>query len=411
MSDVRHSGRPTVDFDHHSPTSERHPWEAAAELREECPVGWSEHHGGFWVVSRYEDVRNVIMDFANFTSTRIRDPELSSFDIPGTKFPVGLPMELDPPDARPYRRRLNHILSREAVAELEPRVLHWTTHLIDQIIERGACDLAADLATPLPATVSLEWLGMPADVLAPACSSYHEYLGYPPGTPESERGYQNVEWLNQRIVEEIITRRDNPRDDMLSWLVHNDLGGPPLPLDEVVRMTVLLVAAGIDTTTNGITSALVHLGRHPEDRERLRTEPELWTTAVDEFLRRYPPVTGQARTVARDVEFGGCRMQRGDKILPLVSSACHDEDVFPGAQEVVLDRRPNHHLAFGIGTHRCVGMHLARLEIEVVLREVVKRLPEYVLDEDGLAPYPDQATVAGWQKIPVTFTPGQRSTS
>jgi len=177
-------------------------------------------------------------------------------------------------------------------------VLYWTTNLIDQVIERGSCDLATDIATPLPATVSLEWLGMPADVLGAACSSYHEYLGYPPGTPESERGYQNVAWLNERIEQELDARRDAPRDDLLSWLVHSDLGEGPLPFDEVVRMTIMLVAAGIDTTSFG------HFFDLPAARQGEGMVPG--------FLASHPDSGERSAMIAREGKPGGDAMDAKD---------------------------------------------------------------------------------------------------
>jgi len=400
--------RPVIDFDHHAPPWERQVWEASKELRETCPVGWNERYGGHWVVTSYEGVKRVMRDFRDFTAERLGDPEYSSFQVPPMKFVRAMPSEFDPPDNAKYRKRLNAVLSREAVAALEPRIRHWTTTAIDGVIESGRCDLAADLATPIPAQVSLEWIGMPDDVLERAQSSYHDYLGYPHDDPRSIAGGAEVAWLNGRVREELEIRRAEPRDDVMTFLLESELDGRRLPFDEVVQMTCLLVSAGIDTTTNGITWGLVHLGRHPDHRERLRTEPALWDTAVDELLRRYPPVTSHARTAVRDVELEGCLIRAGEKVLALESSACHDAAQFDRSDEVVLDRRNNPHFAFGIGVHRCVGMHLARLQMRIVLGEVIRRLPDYVIDEDASVPYADQGNVCGWQSIPATFTPSTK---
>jgi cytochrome P450 len=400
--------RRTVDFDHHASSTDAHVWDAARALRETAPVGWNERYGGHWVVTSYDGVKRVMRDFRDFTARRMGDPEYSSFQVPAMKFALSIPAEFDPPDNVPYRRRLNTILSREACASLEPRIRHWATMCIDRVIERGECDLAGDIGTPIPALVSLEWLGMPADTFERATAAYHDYLGYPPEDPRAHAGYENVEWLNHRIREELDSRRREPQDDILTWLLHSEHEGDRLPFDDVVTMTSILVAAGIDTTTNGLAWAMLHFSRRPDHRARLRQDPELWDTAVDELLRRYPPVTSHARTAAHDVELEGCQIREGEKVLGLECSANHDATVFADPYEVILDRSPNRHLAFGVGVHRCAGMHLARLEMKVVLSEVIERLPDYEIDEAEARQYPDQGNVAGWQSLPATFTAGTR---
>lgn len=400
--------RPLVDFDPHVPSSVQHVWAAGKQLRETCPVAWSEHHGGFWAVAGYDEVWQVLRDHKDFTTRRLGDPELASINIRPVKFTPLIPEELDPPESLKYRKRLNPLLAPKVVAELEGRIRHLTTVFIDRFIERGRCDLTDDLASALPAAVVLDWIGLSVDEFADGLTGYHDYMGFPHGSPEAERGYARVAWLNERVREEVQARRVEPRDDVLSALIHSDYDGEELPFEDAVAMAQVLVAAGADTTANAMAWALVHLGRHPEQRDRLRETPELWATATDEFLRRFPPTSGHARTAVRDVEVGGCLIRAGERVLALESSACHDAAQFDRPDEVVLERFPNRHLAFGIGTHRCVGMHLARLELRVVIQEVLRRMPDYRIDEDAASQYPDVGIVAGWQTIPVTFTPGPR---
>jgi cytochrome P450 len=157
-----------------------------------------------------------------------------------------------------------------------------------------------------------------------------------------------------------------------------------------------------------MTSTLVHLSQHPDQRRRLIKDPSLWETATEEFLRRYPPIRSHARTVTAAVEIGGCPMRPGDRVLISERSACHDEEAFLHADEVILDRFPNRHVAFGLGIHRCAGMHLARLQYRQLVTAVLARMPDYRVDETQLAQYPVQGAVAGWASAPATFTPGPR---
>jgi cytochrome P450 len=393
-----------ASFDHHTSPRDQHVWDACRDLRENCPIGWSDRYDGHWVAARYEDVRRVLRDFRDFGSHRL-DPEYMSLLLPARRFPLSIPAEFDPPDNRPYRQRLNAVLSRAAVRELEPMIRRWTTHFIDRVIQAGACDLAQDISTPIPAMVTLEWLGMPQEIAERAIVAYHDYLGFPHDHPRAEKAWADIVWLNARIQEELESRREQPRDDVVSFLIHDKGEDGGLPFDMVCETVKNLLGAGIDTTTNGLAWGLYHLAEHPDHAEQLRRDPELWDTAVDELLRRYPPVTCFARTVLNDLEIGGCPVKAGDRVLALMASANHDEDAFPDALDVVLDRTPNAHMAFGTGVHRCVGMHLARMEMRVVLSEAISRMRDIKIDKGRAEQYEDQGNVAGWLSLPATFTP------
>ena len=164
---------------------------------------------------------------------------------------------------------------------------------------------------------------------------------------------------------------------------------------------LLLIGGGVDTTTALTSAALVHLGRDLELRGRLIAEPALLPTATEELLRVYPPSRTHARTVTRDVELGGCWLRAGDRVLLGEASACHDDLAFPDADRFVADRSPNRHVAFGMGIHRCVGSHLARLEAVEILTAVLERIPDYQLGE--VVEYPNWAAIGGWASIPVTL--------
>jgi cytochrome P450 len=394
----------TVDFDHHRSPRLLDLSLAYSALRGRCPVAWSKSHGGFWIVTRYDDVDRVLKDYRYFTST-------DGPTIPGVHLVKGIPADIDPPDHTKYRRALNPLLTREAVQEkMEPRIGYWTTVFVDRVIETGECDLMADLAVAVPAAVTLEWLGWEnREEWWPVGAAWHDLLGRRREDPRFQQAIEFIERFDLRLAEELERRRVEPRGDPMSAIVALEIEGRPITREEALSITRLLINAGLDTTTIAIGYALVHLHYFLGDRERLGVaDRELWETATDEFLRRYSPVRAFARTCVEEIELDGCPIRPGERVLASVDSANQDEDVFSNPLGVQLDRSPNRHLAFGSGIHRCIGLHLARAEFMGVLRAVLERMPDYRLVEDELVEYPRQSETGGWFRAPATFTPGRR---
>jgi cytochrome P450 len=168
------------------------------------------------------------------------------------------------------------------------------------------------------------------------------------------------------------------------------------------------VGGGVDTTTSLASSALVHLNRDRELRERLITEPDLLEPATEEFLRVYPPLASIARTARQDIELRGCAIRSGERVLISRHAANFDEEAFERPEEFIVDRFPNRHVSFGLGPHRCSGSHLARLMFQEMMRQILGRMPDYEIDEDRIEPYPDRGMVQGWASLPARFTPGPR---
>ena len=193
-------------------------------------------------------------------------------------------------------------------------------------------------------------------------------------------------YLDERIQE----RKQHPGDDLISYLLAQKVSGEPVPEPHVLGTCFLILVAGIDTTWSSIGSALWHLAQHPKDRARLIAEPDLIPNAVEELLRAYSPVT-MARYVASDVEYAGCPMHEGDKVLMNFPAANRDPAVFEHPDQVILDREKNPHIAFGVGIHRCAGSNLARMEMRVAIEEWLKRIPDFRLED------PDTVTWAGGQ--------------
>jgi cytochrome P450 len=211
-----------------------------------------------------------------------------------------------------------------------------------------------------------------------------------------------------RIREEVEAREHDPRDDAMTAISYHEIDGERIARETAESIVFMTVGGGVDTTTALIGAALLHLSQFPDDRRRLIEEPELLVTATEEFLRFYPPARTHARTVKHDLEFAGCTMRAGDRVLLSEFSSGRDRQVFDDADRFVVDRNPNRHLSFGVGLHRCVGSHLARIEFAEVVTAVLTRLPDFEIDEGAVVEYPNWSTIGGWAQLPATFTPGPR---
>lgn len=396
---------PVVDFDLFGAATRDAADESLRAVRETgCPVVWTEHNGGHWIVSTYELVAAAFRDWERFSSERT-DPDRSAIAFTNSLVPACYPEESDPPRWYGYRRALAQILSPQASERLRPRARFWTAHHLDQVVERGECEFVHDLTCPVPAAVTLEWLGYPRDEWQMFSDAFHGVSAYPAGSPEHRQASEAYGPVMARISEELRDRVESPRDDALTAIVHHEVDGERLPMEIAESITFLTTVGGIDTTTSLIGAALLHLSAHPADRERLRTEPDLLPLATEEFLRFYPPARAHKRIVAVDTEFGGVEMKQGDYVLLSEAAADRDESEFERADEFVIDRMPNRHVSFGVGIHRCPGSHLARMVFEEMITAVLQRMPDYEIALDDVAEYPDWAMVGGWQRMPATFTP------
>ncbi len=405
--------RAAVDFDHHDPA-----WHAArvehwGELRR-CPVAFNERHGGFWVVSGHGEVAAVARDAETYSSRHLREPEdgITYVGIAGIPRPRAIPTsgiaEVEGPVHTALRRVMNPFLVPTAIAALEPLMRAATTWFVDERIESGAIDLVLDLANPVPATLTMALVGLPLDDWRPYAELFHGTIAYRPGQPEFDRAVANVPAMLTRLAEVVVARREDPGDDLLSALVQMEVEGRRLTDAELQSVLWNLIGGGLDTTTSLTALALHHLDAHPDLRARLAGDPGLIGTATEEFLRYFSVNETLTRTVTTDAELGGQQLGRGDHLMLSWLSANRDESVFERADEVVLDRAPNPHLAFGVGPHRCIGMHMARTMFAVLLTEVLARLPDYAVDRGATRFYAGNPELNGVVTMPATFTPGPR---
>ena len=393
--------RPRYPFDHHSSAFARDPWSTYAELRERCPVAWSDRYDdGFWVISRYEDVFEVARDDETFSSDR-------EVVLPATNPGRIIPLNSDPPDLKRYRRLLSPWFTLGAADALEPRIRAFTTERIDRFIESGRCDLVTDLANPIPAMTTLALMGLPVEQWPEYAEPIHTAFFARRGSPERAAGMVEFAAVRPRMREELAARRAAPGDDLLGRLVAAEAEGT-IDAQEAEDLAVMVLIGGIDTTMAALSTAFLRLHQDRVVRQRLIDEPELLTSAIEEFLRIDPPVQGFARTIMRDCVVGGQALPAGETLFMLWGSANRDEAAFPDADQLRIERDPNRHMTFGIGGHRCMGATLARLEMKVVLEEVLARLPDFEIADDGIE-YPQTiGIVYGLVQEPATFTPGPR---
>lgn len=399
---------PVVHFDHHSPAHAADHVGAYRELRENAPVAWTEAHGGFWVLSDYASVFEASRDDDLFSSGRSESGgEGLAIVIPKAPTAFHIPIELDPPAFRKYRKIVNNVTSPAAVRKLSDVIEKFVTGFIDEIIETGEADLA--FVAGVPAAVTVEWLGLDASEYGRYVDAMHTLVSAPPDSAEYSHARDvAVPWVESTVRAHIAERRRNPTDDATSAFIAAELDGRTMTDDEIYSILELLISGGVGTTASLVTQALVWLYEHPDQRERLIDDPSMVDVAVEEFLRVFSPTQALARTITRDVEFRGVQVREGDRALLSWASANRDPEQFDDPEQVDLARWPNKHMAFGLGVHRCAGSHLGRAMARTMIGQVLERMPDYVVDLDGIVAYPDQGTNAGYHSIPCRFTPGQR---
>jgi cytochrome P450 len=348
-----------------------------AELRARCPVARSTFNDAP-VLSRYEDV-----------AWGLRHPELFSSEMEkqmalGTERPM-IPQQIDPPAQTRYRRLLDPHFSRRKMEPLAPAIRSQANALIDRFQARGECEFDAEFAVPLPCGAFLSLLGLPHsdlelflqikdDIIRPQKKKGVPLIPVAEANRiRAEAGRQLYAYFEAAIDE----RRALPREDLVSSLVHAEIDGERLLRTEILDICFLLLLAGLDTVTSTLGCSVAYLASHPEQRRRLVADPALIPGAVEELLRWETPVTGVPRVCRQDLTLRGVEIKKGELVTFLLGAANTDDGHFPDAQAVDFERERNIHLAFGAGPHRCLGSHLARMELRVALEEWHRRIPDY----------------------------------
>ena len=389
-----------TDFDHTDPRWVANPFPIWDELRTRCPVAHSDRYGGTWLPVRHDDVAAIAYDTEHFSSRSVVVNEVrpGPEDLPA---PIGLapPITSDPPFHAMARRLLLPAFSAKRIASLEPFTRQLCAELLAAVATKTEFDAAVEYAQHIPLQVIVRMLGFPqedADIFRRFIRMILEDVD---ATAEERQAQQDEGELDAYMDARIAEHLAEPQDDLTSFLLDAELDGNKLQREHVRGTMVLLMIAGIDTTWSAIGASLWHLAQHPEDRRRLAREPRLIDTAMEELLRSYAPVT-MARLVAKDFEFHGCPMTEGDWVLLPFPAANRDPAIFSDADQVQLDRAENRHAAFGLGIHRCLGSHLARMELRVALEEWMKRYPDFELADPDAVTW-SAGQVRGPRSVPV----------
>lgn len=406
--------RVVVDFDQHSPEYKTGYPAISHALRSQCPVVWSEQNGGYWVVTG----RELIGQMAKRPDllSNDHDPLGQRRGYGGVAIPApvnsqsrGGFLEMDPPEHLAYRQVLNPHLSPSAVERWRPMVAELSRACIDEVIETGSIDFVDDYANIVPAVLTMGLLGFPLVDWVHYCEPAHAIVYTPPQSPGWNRVIELLILMGARFVDELDRAKTAPRPGMLASLVEARQKDPEVFNDDDILGTLtLLIGGGFDTTTALMSHAVHWLSNHPTERARLVSEPSLLDTATEEFLRFATPAQGGGRTIAADCEIAGHRFQEGDRVWMGYALVNRDEEAFPDADQIVIDRFPNRHAAFGLGVHRCIGSNLARMSFKTMIGEVLTRLPDCEIIEDGVVRYEDVGTINGYQHLPAVFTPGRR---
>ena len=385
-----------TDFSHLEPEWSADPYVIQDDLRERCPIAHTDRFGGGWLPVRYEDVSAIAYDTEHFSSRAII---MSNFRPPKDLAPVGgsPPISSDPPFHHDARKLLLPAFTKTAVARQEEVTRAFCHSLIDAFAGQDIVDAAADYAQHIPIRVIADMLGFPPED-GPQFARFVENTLEGVNLPPEER-IERMGALFNYLLAQVHDHLDNPREDLTSYLLNAELYGHKLEPSHVVGTMALLLIAGIDTTWSAIGSSLWHLARTPADRQRLVADRALLPTALEEFLRAYAPVT-MARLVKEDMHWRGVDMKADDWILLSFPAANRDGAQFERAGEVVIDREVNRHAAFGLGIHRCVGSHLARMELRVALEVWLERIPEFSLADPAAVTW-SAGQIRGPRSLPI----------
>jgi cytochrome P450 len=370
------------------------------EAMRECPV------------MRLND-RDILLSTKEVIDEALRHPEIYSSNMDAVdlknKRPM-IPLQIDPPEQKKYRKLLDPLFAPRKMAAMEEEVAVLVNQLIDGFIERGEVDFAKEFSVPFPSQVFLTLLGLPLDevdrflVMKDGIIRPDHVTGQPYGSRPVHEYQQAVADSVYDYFNEILDLRQVERkDDLLSHFLDAEVEGNRLTREDILDICFLFLIAGLDTVTATLDCMFSFLAQHPEQRQQLVDDPSLIPSAIEELMRWETPVMGVARVATTDTELGGCPIKKGDQIMIMLGSANTDDAEFEEANVVRFDREVNRHIAFGGGVHRCLGSHLARMELRVALREWHRRIPEYSVEPGHTLVY--TPAIRSIEHFPMRFTP------
>jgi cytochrome P450 len=366
-----------VSFDHHDPAFVEDPESVFGPIREQHALIHSDLYGGFWVITRYDDVTAAALDHESFTSAVVGTtiiPPSQPRDVPL------LPIELDPPEHTHYRALVNALFAKPRIEALRPDLEALATRLLEPIAANGGGDVMAGFAHPMSLGSLARFMNRPEEDEA----RWFDWVERMFSNALLDRADQAeaVHAAEAYIDALIDERKREPRDDFMGMLLTAEVDGHGLTDREVRQFGILMLLAGYETTSGAMGMSLLHLAQHPEQRAQLFGDTAgLTHTAVNELLRYVSPVQVFCRNAAHDVDFHGETIPSGDVVLLAYGSANHDPRAFQHPERCILDRHPNRHVAFGHGRHLCLGANLARLELAIMIERFAELFPDFRVDE------------------------------
>ncbi|MDG2002302.1 MAG: cytochrome P450 [Novosphingobium sp.] len=347
------------------------------------PLFWTPHNGGHWMAVGYNEAFHILREPETFSSA-LMSAEAAQQAGPtrlpdGRRIPMMTPIMMDPPQHTRLRGPLQKTFSPRTAIALKDDIEGLAIDLVDAVVPLGYADFVTAIAEPLPVRIFLKMMGLPDDRISEFRAMVREVL--------EPRGFDPVEEvlrmrrIGDAMIDQIIARRTDPQDDIISLLWSVEIDGQPMSLELMEDYCCLLFIAGLDTVINAMTYGIRHLARNPKLQTQLRADPEAIVEATEELLRLYS-FTGPVRRVTRETKLADRILQTGDIVFVYLGGVDLDPREFPEPDHFDLDRENKNHLIFGAGPHRCLGSHLARIELQTLYRVVLERLPEFRMDPD-----------------------------
>lgn len=381
------------DFDHHSPEYRSNSIDILMHMQRTTPFTHSSCHGGFYVATKAVDCLAIAKDAEAFSS----DPTDVIPDLEPTKM---IPINVDPPELYDYRAILNPLFAPNRIKAHAAYVRGVAEGLMDKIVARGGGDLKWDFALPLTGIMTLKLAGLPPEDWEHYAPPLHKLIYS--GLPIEER-LKDMGTMIERMRAEIRRLKDEPVAGSVIEYLHNvDMAGRKLRLDEIDGVILIMLGGGLDTTQALFGMSAVWMAENPDRRQELIDHPERLDNAIEEFLRVFPPTQGNARRATRETVVAGHTIKPEEWVFMSYAAANRDPDEYENPHEINFQRENIRHLSFGLGPHRCLGSHLARLEAKTMFQVLLEKAPNYKLVQGGVELGADIGTIAGFAKIEIT---------
>jgi cytochrome P450 len=395
---------PVHSIDHHSAEFAERRHDIFAELRRDAPIAMSDCYGGFYIAASYKLGRHILRDDEHFSVSRFEDGT-GGLLIPAVmKSPKLRPGELDGAEHLAYRKALHDRFKPTTVKMLQPFVQRIVDETLDAVISKRQFDAMHDLAAVIPARVVLEYLGVPRDSQVSVLEGLALGFRAAPDTAEATDDTDQFRAVWRDLLEVIAEKRRSPGDDVMSTLVRSDLN---LTDEQLLSVVMNVALGGTVTTTSWMSYAMMFLEQHRDLRARLIENPDDVAPFGEELLRWFSPASSLARNVIQDTEVGDVPLKQGDRVYVAITSLNRDDDVFEDAGTFDIDRERKQHMAFGVGAHFCLGVHLARLEFRIFIQSLLSRLPDYSIDVVRSEHNQSAGVTPRWLKLPASTNLGE----